>query len=496
MFYSKRVNANTKGNLTMNHLQEELSAGNGAEVRPLHDYGVGIDTHRDFIQVCVLLRQGAAIKQYESEHRTTWAGLLNAGEWIKKTINEKSIPTLNPEPLRYTIESTSTYHMPVLKALAGRPSVVNPVLAGSARRKTDVLDARLLAYQSMTGLWPESFIASRETQEFRLLMRQREYHVRQCTAISNRINNYILRFGHTLGSFKSVRSMECRALIEDMCRDDYAYEGSWGADGARFICPDGLPDAVKRLISGMYADFDAHEEKVKLYQKSALDFAKGVDWETSSGHIRGDALIKNLSTVPGVGEMTILAWLSEVVTPLRFDTVKQLCAFCGCDPTLKVSAGKVTSQVRRKGNVKMHYQLTKIAGTCINRHSEPFGKWGYAIYKKHSKGGYKKACGAVARRIASAMYYVHLHNAPFSYDKYNFFKYEVPCVGIDAMGFPNRVARVLAANGLVDSRSVTDAFLTGGVHGLKGFGAKAAQVVQAWIDHNKITGRGVDHHDE
>ncbi|MDR1559076.1 MAG: hypothetical protein LBS84_05125, partial [Clostridiales bacterium] len=54
--------------------------------------------------------------------------------------------------------------------------------------------------------------------------------------------------------------------------------------------------------------------------------------------------------------------------------------------------------------------------------SEPFGQWGYAISKKHAKGGYKKASGAVSRRIAVSMYYVHKHNEPFRYDKYNFYK--------------------------------------------------------------------------
>ena len=130
---------------------------------------------------------------YESEHRTTWEGLVDAGKWVRNIIREKSIPTIVPDPLRYAIESTSTYHLPVIKAMGGTPSIINPMLAGSSKRKTDVLDARLLSYQSMTGLWPESFVISPEIQEFRLLMRQRDYNVRACTALTNRINNYMSR---------------------------------------------------------------------------------------------------------------------------------------------------------------------------------------------------------------------------------------------------------------------------------------------------------------
>ena len=468
-----------------NDLLEKLGVEDGEEVRPLYDYGVGIDTHRDFIQVCVLVRAGEAIRKYESEHRTTWDGLVNAGEWVKSIIRAKSIPTIEPAPLRYTIESTSTYHLPVIKAIKGKPCVVNPVLAGSTKRKTDVLDARLLSYQGITGLWPESFVVPPEIEEFRLLMKQRQYHSRECTAIINRINNYILRFGHTLGSYKSIRSIECRSMIEDMCADSYVYKNDTEIAGSRFICPDGLPHEVRDIIKDMFSEYDVHDEKVKRYQKLAMESAKKINWETDSGYVKGEPLIKNLLTVPGVGDLTALIWLCEVMTPLRFETAPQLAAYCGCDPSLKVSAGKVTSQTRRKGNAKLHYQLTEIAGACINRHSEPFGQWGYTISKKHVKGGYKKASGAVARRIAVSLYYVHKHNEPFTYNKYNFYKIDVPDVPLSDMGFSNRLAKILSSAGFVNSKAITESFIVGNIHEVKGFGEKSASEINTWIQTNK-----------
>ena len=470
---------------------DELNVENGAEVKPLYDYGVGVDTHRDFIQLCVLVRYGDKIKKYESEFMTAWQELLDARDWVKKIIEEKTLPSIKPEPLRYTIESTSTYHLPVIKAFGGNPCVVNPVLAGSSRRKTDKIDARMLSYQNMTGLWPVSFVVTPDIQEFRLLMKQREYHTRACTAISNRINNYILRFGHTLGSYKSVRSIENRGILEDMCREDYIYgydDNLQDVPAMRFICPDGLPSQTKKIILNMYAEYDNHDKQAKYYQKLAIDYAKDIEWETDAGFIRGNELIKNLLTVPSVGESTVLCWLSEIVTPLRFESAKPLCAYCGCDPTLKVSAGKVTSQTRRSGNAKLHHQLMMIAGTCINRHKEPFGQWGYALRKKHAKGGYKKACGAVARRIATALYYVNKLNVPFSYEKYSFYKIDVPETDITNMEFSKRVLNILISNGLTDSNIITDSFQTGKIYEIKGFGVKAAQEIQAWINKNKILG--------
>jgi len=470
----------------MSEILDKLCVENGAEVRPLYDYGVGIDTHLDFIQVCVLVRAGSTIRMHETECRTTWKGLVDAGEWIVETIRGKSIPTIEPEPLRYTIESTSTYHLPVIKAIKGKPCVVNPVLAGSTKKKTDVLDARLLSYQCMTGLWPESFVVPPEIEEFRLLMKQRQYHSRECTAITNRINNYILRFGHTLGSYKSIRSIENRAVIEDMCSEEYVYKDNYPeVEAVRFTCPDGLPYEVRNIVKDMFSEYDAHTEKAKHYQKLAKESAKKINWETDSGYVKGEKLIKNLLTVPGVGDLTALIWLCEIMTPLRFETASHLAAYCGCDPSLKVSAGKVTSQTKRKGNVDLHYQLSEIAGSCINRHSEPFGQWGYAISKKHAKGGYKKASGAVARRIAVSLYYVHKQNAPFSYDKYNFYKIDVPHVELSDMKFSKRLENILASNNLVDSNTIAESYIVGKIHEIKGLGKKSVNEINTWIQSNK-----------
>jgi transposase len=474
-------------NSSSHSLSQNFLVQDGDEVRPLYPYGIGIDTHRDFIQVCVLIKEGEGIRQYETKRSTAWNAMKDAAEWAKTIVRTKSIPTVEPEPLHYTIESTSTYHIPVLKAFGGKPSVVNPVLAGATRRKTDVLDARLLAYQSMTGLWPSSFVVSPEIQEFRLLMRQRAHHIKMCTNVSNRINNYILRFGHTLGSGGSVRHAANRALIEDMCSEDFVYNAAkmLSVENGRFICPEGLPPEVGRLIMEMYDDFDNHSEKAKHFEKAALDYAKGIQWETDAGYVSGEELVKNLKTIPSVGDITALVWLSEVVTPLRFETAKHLSAYCGCDPSLKVSADKVTSHVRRKGNNKLHYQLVKVAGTCINRHSEAFGKWGYQIFKKHTKGGYKKATGAVARRIATAMYYVHKKNEPFSYDKYNFYRINVPMKAVEDMGLSKRLVNLLMANEILDSKKLIEQYSTGKIHDIRGFGKKAIQEVNIWLQNNK-----------
>jgi hypothetical protein len=131
------------------------TAREDGSVQVLKPYGVGIDTHSEFIAVCVMRQDGDRVVKTEQQFSTEWPSLLQARGWITNTLGLPS-----DAPFWYCIESTGTYHMPVLLAFGGEPSVVNPLLAGPTRRKTDVLDARLLAHHSITGLWPCSFIPS------------------------------------------------------------------------------------------------------------------------------------------------------------------------------------------------------------------------------------------------------------------------------------------------------------------------------------------------
>lgn len=71
-------------------------------------------------------------------------------------------------------------------------------------------------------------------------------------------------------------------------------------------------------------------------------------------NIPGDELITLLTSVTGIGTITALVWLCEIVIPNRFRHPKQIAAYCGYNPPLKVSAGKVTSHTRRKGNEILH----------------------------------------------------------------------------------------------------------------------------------------------
>ena len=128
------------------------------QVYRLQSYGIGIDCHSKDIVVSVhVLRKG----DFYERHLTfdnTWDSMLAAKEWAIERIRTRSDPVPDLSlPIHYTIEATATYHMPIVEAWKGKPSIINPALAGATKRKTDPLDAARLSYHDLTGVWRESF---------------------------------------------------------------------------------------------------------------------------------------------------------------------------------------------------------------------------------------------------------------------------------------------------------------------------------------------------
>lgn len=445
----------------------------------LYPYGVGVDTHSKFIQVCVLLAPqggnapGDVIRK-EKEFTTDWRSLQRAADWAFSLLPKGT----ERAKMRYCIESTGTYHLPVLRAWTGIPCVVNPLLAGPTRRKTDVLDARLLAHHSITGVWKPSYIPAQQGQELRVLWAQRRESLRLATRISNRINNIVLRFGHTFGAHHPMRSMEGEGILTDLIDGE--------KPGVKGVCPDGLPADMRPIIAGLLQDMKQATARTRAATVTALNYIRARDWPTGKGNITGTQLLHYLCSVPGVGENTALTWLAEVLDPTRFEHPKQVAAFAGCDPSLKVSAGKVTAHVRRFGNERLHQALLYAASGVLRVTESPLGQWGRSIAGRHKQGGHRKACGAVARRLAIALWHVHRKAEPFSYEGYNFTQsLTVPDIPFKNFLRPTLIG-TLKDNGIRQAQQLADAWHAGKLALIPGVGEASLATIRDWLFQHAI----------
>lgn len=458
------------------------SPDDGIEVTPTKEYGIGIDCHSKFLEINVLVKRGSGYYEYCLTVDTTWSAIKESRNWVIHVLQTCADPPIQlSEPLHYCIESTSTYHLPVLLAWEGKPSVVNPSLAGATKRKTDKLDARLLAIHDFTGIWRPFYVASTEIQDLRVLINQRDYYMRAANRLGNRINSTILKFGFTAGRDGSVvRNDQVRSFVENLISDN---PQPCSAD----IPADRIPLSTRMVIAEEYHQYDEFMILVSEYNKKIRDLAYSMNWPIRDGNvISGKELIPILMTAPGVGERTAITWLANIMDPTRFPNAKAVAAYCSLDPSLKISADHVTSTKKRKGNKPLHCSLCMSASIIIGHHNEHFGRWGYRIYQQTGK--WKKATNAVARKLSTALYHMNLNAEPFSYEKYQLTR-EITVLNIPLddlvslnSGF-RRYIPILKSIGIVDTKTLAHSYFACELRNCKGLGPKFYTLVKEFTEN-------------
>jgi transposase len=315
-------------------------------------YGVGVDCHSSFFQICVLIPNGRGHRKLEPKVPALWNELRAAQAWVLRVLRDQGIEVALSE-LRYPCESTGQDPMPLCLAWRGRPSVINPSDTSHIRRKTDRLDAHKLAPHSLNGLWRESWMAPDRSQELRVLAIPRGKLVGERTRLSNCINGDLLRFGHTIGQVGEINGSVVRPLIEDLCRN-----GTVGLHQESFS-DIAIPPGVSLVFDQRWKRIDELDREIKAMEQACVHLVDSQEWCLGgSRRVRGSPLRKSLESIPGVGMWTAIVWLAEVGDILRFATVNRLIADAGRDPSGAISAGKVVDTPVRKGNARLHSALS------------------------------------------------------------------------------------------------------------------------------------------
>lgn len=455
----------------------------GLQIQPSKDYGIGLDCHRSFIKVSVIVLCEDHYYEYRHEFPTDWNNVCIAREWVRLILKTKAIPPIvDSENLHYCLESTASYHEIVLRSWKGTPSVINPQLAGATVKKSDVIDATRLSQMDLTGVWRAFYVPSDDVSALRVLITEYDNYSMLAVRSSNRINSTLLRFGITIGRDGSVtKCSSVRAIVQNLISDDPQPE-------TNNICPTGLPKSVKEMLREEYSIYDQYRENQKNYLNHLLDKAKEMSWETGENLICGSDMIQLLTTVPGVGNFTAVIWLANIITPKRFPTSKACSAYCGLDPSVQISAKHVTARYIRKGNKSLHSALVQSASILIKNHNELFGRWGYQLYLQ--SGRWRKATNAVARKLSVALYYVQLYGIPFSYEKYSLLKEVVVLdISIDELPLLNpefkRYIKAFKEHDINTTTQLATAYYTYEIAKFKGVGKKFFGLMKDFIENQK-----------
>jgi transposase len=248
------------------------------------------------------------------------------------------------------------------------------------RIKNDKNDARGLAQIARTGWFKAVHVKSNECLALRTLVAGRKQLVTIRLDMENHIRGTLKAFGIKLGGVTSVEfSAKVKAAV---ARED---------------------TLVKDTMLSLLKARDGLVTQEKTLDKQCAAIA------------RKDTVCKRLMTIPGVGVITALAFKAEIDDPTRFRKSRDVGVHVGLTPR-KYASGEVdrSGGISKCGNGALRSLLFEASLTMLTR-SKKWSRlkaWGVKLAQRN---GFKAACTAVARKLATIMHRMWIDEKNFAY---------------------------------------------------------------------------------
>lgn len=262
--------------------------------------------------------------------------------------------------------------------VAAASKIPRPILAGG---KTDRLDAIKLAEYLARGMLKGITIPTREEHGVRHLERRRQQLVGSRMKLKQNIKSFLLENG-----LKEPDGLAnwTKAAVEQLKSTDL---------GNCYLQMT-LNSCLKQL------DFIMSEISMikKLLSEELVELGQG-------------GLIKNLCTIPGVGETISHSFVAEIFRPERFDRAEELSAYVGLAPIISQSGqSHGRASIARVGQKYLKSALVEAAWVSV-RNDEYFRNVYGKIRAKTNLP--QKAIVAVARKLLIVMWRVAVENRPY-----------------------------------------------------------------------------------
>jgi transposase len=322
---------------------------------------VGIDLHKKTIVLCVMDQHRTV------RHRRTFACCET--EAILEFFRGLG-------PFQAVVEATASYEwlVELIEPLAEKVVLANPkklrVIAESTK-KTDKLDAQVLAEFLARDMIPEAYRPSPRQHEHRTLVRHRQYLRQSATALK-------VKMRVILSGYNADR--------RDLFTGDgweAALKGVKVREGDRFV------------LDQLHTQWRGLEDQVRDLTRRLKEFAATAPPREAEARAK-------LHTIHGVGPVTVDVVLSELGSDLsRFKSSKAVTSYAGMAPRVRQSAGKGKDLgITKEGSPLLRWALVEAAWRVVH-HSATWQR----IYERiRKRAGGKKAIVAVARRLLCVMY--------------------------------------------------------------------------------------------
>lgn len=331
---------------------------------------VGIDLHRKYMTITSLDTEGRVQENNK---------ILNSD-------TSRLINTFSNGQIEYNVVVESTYGWYWLADIVDKLPNVNLKLAHakkvkaltSGNKKTDKIDAELLANLDRCNLLPESHKSSQLSREVKEILRYRSTMISKRADLKNRIRDIIAK-NNFYPRISDIASLKGRKwLSENITKYPY-----------------------KLQVDSLLEVMDSIDKQVNIVDKQLYEY---VDFSED---------VKLLKTIPGIGNIIALTLLAEIDDISRFPNENKLCAYAGLVPSVSSSGGKTYMGRVMKANKYIKPALAQAVVHTVKR--DPWLKAKYEKLKESKNTGTAKV--AIMRKIMVSVFYVLTRQEPYKFRK-------------------------------------------------------------------------------
>jgi transposase len=321
---------------------------------------VGLDVSLMETSICVVDRDGTIVAE-----STVVSDPSSIADYLEDKARDVTRVGLESGP-------TSTWLWHELKAL-GFPVVCIDARHAKAAlamqiNKTDRNDAIGIARIMQTGWYREVQVKRLSCHEVRAALNSRALLVKMKRDVENQIRGLLKNFGLMIGKVgRSAFPIRVRELLEER-------------------------PILERAILPLLGLREQLKAEVAEFDRMFLQMTRDND------------TARRLTTVPGIGPITALTFISAIDDPARFRRSRSVGAYIGLTPK-RYASGEIDrmGRISRCGDGRLRSYLYEAAGVLLTRVPKwsPIKAWGVRLAKRV---GFKKAKIAVARKLAIIMH--------------------------------------------------------------------------------------------
>jgi transposase len=319
---------------------------------------VGIDLHKKTISLCVVNQERKVLERrrfYCCEPERIVAFFEQLG------------------PFQAVVEATASYEwlVSLIEPHAERVLLAHPKklrIIAESTRKSDRLDAQVLAEFLALDMIPEAYRPSKRQRAHRILVRQRSYLSRRLTSVRNKMRRILSNYNAD--------------------RKDLFSEA-----GLEYVSKLAVLDADRFVLDQLLVEFRVYTQQLKDADRRLEAFAEAAPAAEAAAR-------EVLATIPLVGPVTRDVVLAELGDVHRFRSQKRACAYAGLVPGQRESAGRTRELgITKAGSGHLRWVLVQAAWRLVN-HS---ARWKRVFEALLQRRGKKKAIVAIARRLLCVM---------------------------------------------------------------------------------------------